>query len=501
MRDYISAAHQGDAYALDHLGMCCKNGIGVIQDYETAIVLFKMAAARGNASAQYHLGVCYANDHGIDGTEKDPEEAFRCFDKAAKQGNTYAECQKGLSYAYGNGIKKHPKTAVECYRNAAKRGNFRAQYHLGVCYANGYGTKKDLVKAIECYRSAAEQGVAPAKVNFDIYHAYVMKTFKKVADNNCFLKPRNMRVDEYIILAKLYLINYEFCERYVKQDRSKKKYIDYRGLYGRSKKCVIFSAALPWIFIISGLALVAIGMHYTMPTHETREILEPYYDPNRDISSFTFTTSGVILLIALWIIVLCCEGIWGLKLSDKTQEHTLDSLSLINEYDNMNVLRNEAIDLFKDALKHVDDLDGLNVLDKLLRSLFQGDKFPVLTLAGKLGGTNVNMNDIDKNILNYMGECGGQDRKLELSHLIKKIFFMRELTSLPTKSFPVNRAMKAVSIVSDFCLAEPELPALLSYEEMTKSFGLFSHPYNSSADAIEKESSEVTQRHDHALKI
>jgi len=86
------------------------------QDYATAIVHFKAAAAKGNASAQYNLGVMYDEGHGV--------------------AQNYAE-------------------AVRWYKLAAAQGLDDAQYNLGVMYRNGHGVAQNFVQAHVWFNLAA----------------------------------------------------------------------------------------------------------------------------------------------------------------------------------------------------------------------------------------------------------------------------------------------------------------------------------------------------------
>ena len=67
------AADQGNAYALNCLASCCRDGIGVEKDPKKAVALYQLAADQGHFGAQCSLAECYR--YGI-GVEKDPKKAF-----------------------------------------------------------------------------------------------------------------------------------------------------------------------------------------------------------------------------------------------------------------------------------------------------------------------------------------------------------------------------------------------------------------------------------------
>jgi hypothetical protein len=62
---YTLAAKQGFANAQSNLGLMYDQGLGVPQDYEIALKWYTLAAEQGNASAQYNLGVLYGKGHGV----------------------------------------------------------------------------------------------------------------------------------------------------------------------------------------------------------------------------------------------------------------------------------------------------------------------------------------------------------------------------------------------------------------------------------------------------
>ncbi len=88
------------------------------EDYEAALVWFKLAAEQGFANAQYNLGVMYDQ---------------------------------------GQGVAQDYKEAVRWYRKAAEQGHACSQFILGSMYDNGQGVPQDYVQAHMWYNLAASQ--------------------------------------------------------------------------------------------------------------------------------------------------------------------------------------------------------------------------------------------------------------------------------------------------------------------------------------------------------
>ena len=70
-------------------------------DYETAVKEWRSAAEQGNAAAQFQLGVMYANGQGV---PQDYAEAVKWWRLAAEQGDAVAQLLLGTMYANGRGV-------------------------------------------------------------------------------------------------------------------------------------------------------------------------------------------------------------------------------------------------------------------------------------------------------------------------------------------------------------------------------------------------------------
>ena len=112
-------AKQGDLAAQIELANGYRKGIGVNQDYKTAVKWFTLAAEQGNAEAQYNLGIMHS---------------------------------------FGLGVVPNYQPAVKWYTLAAEQGNALAQYNLGRLYYLGKGVSEDLVYAHMWAQQASSNG-------------------------------------------------------------------------------------------------------------------------------------------------------------------------------------------------------------------------------------------------------------------------------------------------------------------------------------------------------
>ena len=116
-------AKQGDLAAQIELANAYRKGIGVTQDYKTAVKWFTLAAEQGDAVAQYNLGIMHS---------------------------------------FGLGVIPNYQPAVKWYTLAAEQGDPLAQYNLGRLYYLGKGVPENLVYAHMWAEHASLNGFAMA---------------------------------------------------------------------------------------------------------------------------------------------------------------------------------------------------------------------------------------------------------------------------------------------------------------------------------------------------
>ncbi|KAG2192907.1 hypothetical protein INT47_011149 [Mucor saturninus] len=157
------------------------HGLGVKENFEKALHLFKISAAQGQPEAQCHLGNIYASGKGV---PEDHSLAFSLFEKSAKQGNPVAQNNLAVYYFEGRASIpdrskslywaqeavriKHPLIQFnigEMFRQGLEDDTdyisvlywmqlsgsqcySKAQYEVGLCYLHGHGTKQNSGEAI-----------------------------------------------------------------------------------------------------------------------------------------------------------------------------------------------------------------------------------------------------------------------------------------------------------------------------------------------------------------
>lgn len=158
-------ATNGDPAVLNLLGLMYEQGLGVPQNAEKSVALYREAADKGYSYAQYNLAVSY--DTGV-GIPINYREAVRWYKRAAKQGASVAQYNLGVMYEQGRGTAKDYKQAAFWYEKAAKQGHKQAQNNLAWLYETGQGLDHDLVSAYAWFNIAAEQGLETAARKRDI---------------------------------------------------------------------------------------------------------------------------------------------------------------------------------------------------------------------------------------------------------------------------------------------------------------------------------------------
>lgn len=112
--------------------------------YLKAFTLLKKSAKQGNANAMNDLGVLYKYGRGC---KLNYNKARKWFKKAAELKNDEAAYSLGYLYLKGFGnINQNYNKAVKWFN---KSDHPMAKYWLGICYKNGYGVEKNTKKANE----------------------------------------------------------------------------------------------------------------------------------------------------------------------------------------------------------------------------------------------------------------------------------------------------------------------------------------------------------------
>jgi TPR repeat protein len=156
----IAAIGQGDARAMNNLGLMWANGVGVPKaDHAEAIRWWKEAARRGYPVSMNNLGLAYANGHGV---KQDYTQAMKWWELAAEKGNAWAMNSIGDLYENGLGVAQDYREALDWYRRAADAGDGLAMYNLGNFYEKGLAVGQSPKAALEWYERSADKGTALA---------------------------------------------------------------------------------------------------------------------------------------------------------------------------------------------------------------------------------------------------------------------------------------------------------------------------------------------------
>ncbi len=148
---YQQQAANGNAEAMNGLGLLYSKGIGVVENEQEGIMWLEKAAENGYAKAWYNLGLLYKE--GVGATEN-PTKAIVCFEKAAKGGYDLAWQKWGGMAMKGNGVSQDYTLAISIFKQGADKGNAGCLYSLGYLHYKGFGYSQDYAKAIKLFELA-----------------------------------------------------------------------------------------------------------------------------------------------------------------------------------------------------------------------------------------------------------------------------------------------------------------------------------------------------------
>ena len=154
--------------SLEHLFALGKY-YSVTEDYEQAVINFRLAASQEYAPAQFELAHLYMYGQGCDRSDS---EAEKWLIKAANQEYTPAQFELACNYIVGHGFKKDYNEALSWLQNAAELGNTQAQVLLGQLYHKGEICEQDYNQAVFWFVTAAIQG--NKKAQYELGHCYLL---------------------------------------------------------------------------------------------------------------------------------------------------------------------------------------------------------------------------------------------------------------------------------------------------------------------------------------
>ncbi|MDO5483718.1 MAG: tetratricopeptide repeat protein, partial [Desulfovibrionaceae bacterium] len=148
-------AEDGDAQAMNSLGLLYDRGQGVEPDAGRALHWFAKSAQAGEPAGMSNYGRMLEQGRGV---APDPLEAARWLDLAARRGHPEAQYNLGMLYEHGHGVAQDDKAAAAWYSRAAAAQQGAALARLGQFYRLGRGVEKNPARATLLLYAAAMQG-------------------------------------------------------------------------------------------------------------------------------------------------------------------------------------------------------------------------------------------------------------------------------------------------------------------------------------------------------
>lgn len=145
LRALLPLANNGDANAQVILGNLYEQGLGVKQDYQSALSWYQKAGAQDSPEGQYNAGLFYYNGTGVD---RNYRAAFEWFTDAANSESIEGAYMLGVIYHEGHGVPINFERARHWFLNSAKQGYADAQLMYAFMLQAGFGAISDPAKAM-----------------------------------------------------------------------------------------------------------------------------------------------------------------------------------------------------------------------------------------------------------------------------------------------------------------------------------------------------------------
>lgn len=159
---YQQAAQEGDAKAMNALGILYKEGIGTKADRNLAISWLTKAGQLGYAKSWYNLGLIYKD--ATNEKERDFAKAYDCFSKAADLGDEQSVYAKAYLLYKGLGVAQNYSEAAKLFADGSYKGRPNSMYFFGLCLRNGYGIEANGDSAKFYLEKAAKKGYSQAEL-------------------------------------------------------------------------------------------------------------------------------------------------------------------------------------------------------------------------------------------------------------------------------------------------------------------------------------------------
>ncbi|GAA5807840.1 hypothetical protein MFLAVUS_001219 [Mucor flavus] len=152
---FVKAREAGHVESQNFIERIYYDGLGITQDYSSALFWHKISAEKGDAEAQRMTGLLYYKIDAGDGP--DYKQALEWLLKSANSGDPAASKLIACMYFKGKGTMKDHKTALGWFKKVADNGETDVFYITSRIYLSGeYGVDRDfdlaetwLMKGIE----------------------------------------------------------------------------------------------------------------------------------------------------------------------------------------------------------------------------------------------------------------------------------------------------------------------------------------------------------------
>jgi uncharacterized protein len=133
-------ANRNYVKAINAIGICKLEGLGVAVDFNEGIAYLEKAAKMGYAEAYFNLGNLFKDKPF---TLQNFTTAFNYYKNGADLGHVPCIYAKGYLLFKGFGCSQNYFEAISHFKVAAQKNMPQAMYFLGLCFRNGYGIKRN----------------------------------------------------------------------------------------------------------------------------------------------------------------------------------------------------------------------------------------------------------------------------------------------------------------------------------------------------------------------
>jgi TPR repeat protein len=147
VEELMKRVEANDAGAMTILGSYNYHGnLGLLQDREKAMELWKQAAKLGDSHAHFRLGVCHSEGGDLKKTK------FH-YEAAAMAGHESARCNIGTMELKSGNLER----AVKHWMISASAGHFDAMHHLRSAFEDGLVSRESMDSTLTAYNNSCAE--------------------------------------------------------------------------------------------------------------------------------------------------------------------------------------------------------------------------------------------------------------------------------------------------------------------------------------------------------